>query len=200
MTQQAADSESRAIVYRVDRNDRITSVSDGWEAFAESNECRSLPQENVVGSSLWGHIQDPVTTELYREMMAFVRAQRRRAQFQFRCDSPDVKRFMRMSIDPLPDGALEFRSELVTAEPRRVPFHVQASFRAFPVLVRCSVCNRVKTGSEWRDVVDAVEEGLVLNHDLPLMVAYGVCDECRDRVRSSYESVPKGYVPLTARP
>lgn len=199
MNRTESTSAPPPVTYCIDRDDRLVSVSREWDAFATENECRALPGTSVIGTLLWDHIHDPVTAELYREVLAHVRRTGRSAAFQFRCDSPELKRFMRMTIVPLEDEEVEFRSELVNAEKRRVPFHVQAQFGAYPTLIRCSICNRVRSRGRWTDVVDAVQEGLVLNHDLPLMVAYGVCDECRGQVLSGSRAGGEPYIPLRSR-
>jgi hypothetical protein len=57
------------VVYRIDAEDRISDVNDGWRWFAGENEGQKMTREKVLGQSLWDHICDPTTAELYRQMV-----------------------------------------------------------------------------------------------------------------------------------
>lgn len=39
-------------------------------------------------------------------------------------------------------------------------------------------------GGHWFDVVDAVADGLALDHDLPVRVIHGFCEDCKQSLHS----------------
>lgn len=171
------------ISYRLDADDVIASVSGDWEGFSAGNGARGLTVRKVVGRPLWDFIVDQSTRTLYADLMRTVRDEGRRIQFPYRCDSPTLKRFMTMTIEPLPDRGLAFGSVLRHVEERcRLEFRYVRS--APKLLTRCSLCGALKYNGEWTDVVDAVSQGLVLNCDEPILVAYGVCPGCMANVKA----------------
>ena len=91
----------------VDKNEFILSVSENWRSFSEENlgAETSLP-ENAVGSSLWDHIRDPETKHLYEIILQTVRRYQRQAKFSYRCDSPEERRFLELSVIPMKESRL----------------------------------------------------------------------------------------------
>lgn len=168
------------IFYRVDAQDVIIDIGQAWEGFASENHGDSAFGDHVLGTSMYDHIVDDPTRQLYRDLLAEVRRGNEMVRFDYRCDSPQLCRQMRMLLVPREAGSVDFYSETLWVQPRRLPLHVQHKYGAFPALIRCSLCGRVRQKGKWQDVIDAVQEGFVLNHELPLLVAYGVCDQCRD--------------------
>ena len=52
--------------HRIDAGDRITEVSDNWDAFARANSAPdTCLSSNVLGTKLWDHIRDGETGHLY---------------------------------------------------------------------------------------------------------------------------------------
>ena len=90
-------SERLTYVYRINPDDVIEFVNDAWVRFAVENGTPTLAHE-VIGSSLWNYISGPQVVHLSKELLARVRESRCDATIPFRCDSPRVRRFMRMKI------------------------------------------------------------------------------------------------------
>lgn len=67
-------SENEVYSHKVDKNDMIADVSYNWRAFAQENfGANTCLPEDVVGSSLWDHIDDPETRHLYEIIIQKVR-------------------------------------------------------------------------------------------------------------------------------
>lgn len=109
--------ENETYSHKVDAKGIIVSVSDNWQSFAEENLGGStyLP-ENVIGTYLLDHIHEPETKHLYELILQKVRKYRRQATFSFRCDSPDKRRFLELSVIPLKDNSTEFKSQIIKTE------------------------------------------------------------------------------------
>ena len=87
----------QVIEYRIDHHDRILQVSDSWRRFAVENNAPVKVLE-AVGDSLWDHIYDSGTQDLYSLLLDSVRLSQQPLSFPYRCDSPSVKRFMAMTM------------------------------------------------------------------------------------------------------
>lgn len=56
------------MLYEIDQQDVVTKVDEAWNTFAQENRADHLVGAGVVGSSLWQHIQQPETKQLYKEL------------------------------------------------------------------------------------------------------------------------------------
>jgi hypothetical protein len=168
-------------IHRIDAEDRLTFVNDEWRRFAEENGAPDLP-ERAQGTPLWMHIRGRDLQHVYRAIVARVRASREPLAYPFRCDSPEVRRFMELTVAPGPGGEVEFRSRLLRVEPRQPAAPaVPAPPRAPRVLVVCSWCRRVRTDA-WVDIEDAARSLRLFDDDNFPRVSHGVCERCRDRL------------------
>ena len=90
--------------YQIDSNDVLVLVSDDWLAFARENGASELDAKFIIGRSLWDFIPDEPTQTLYRDVIATVRATDQPIVVPFRCDSPTLRRFMRLEVRHHPDA------------------------------------------------------------------------------------------------
>lgn len=90
------------LTYQIDSADRITSVSGSWDLFAAANDGGTRATD-VVGHSLWDFVVHNTTRQVYRDLIARVRGGRP-VTFSYRCDSPTLRRFMRMTMRPGASG------------------------------------------------------------------------------------------------
>ncbi len=162
--------------YWLDQQDRIVEVSAEWDAFAEANEGLCVAAL-VKGQSLWDHIADSPTLRWMEALVAQARLAGELTQ-EYRCDSPNRKRFMRMSIRCLSDDRLEVRHELLREEVLDPPVVVEPATTDYEGSVhRCSCCNRLQFSNAWLEPDYAASEGFVpAGH--PLMIVYTVCPAC----------------------
>lgn len=163
----------------VDSQDIIIAVNDAWLTFAQENETPQLTRDAVIGRPLWNFIAGMETHQIYQLLMRQVRQSQERIVFTFRCDSPDMRRYLWMEIVPAPDRKIEFRNYLLREEPRR---HVRlldvTAQRNIELLHMCSWCSRVWCDEGWQPVEDAVKIlGLFGLTELP-QITHGICPDC----------------------
>jgi hypothetical protein len=174
---------SRTFAYQVDAENRLQSVSPDWVAFAQQNQSLQLKADAVLGQPLFGYIAGQATEHLYRLLFDHVRRTGVPAVVPFRCDGPKVRRFMELSIQPGPSGALSLEGRLLRVEERDAMELLDPSAkRSDERVTLCSWCKRVDAAGEWVEVELAVSRlGLF---DSPLMpkLSHGMCPECAARV------------------
>ena len=83
--------------------------------FAKENGAPELAES--VGRSLWDFIADDSTRRLYARIHQHVRMTGRTAGVRFRCDAPNLKRYMSLTISLGDKSALLYRSQLLKVEP-----------------------------------------------------------------------------------
>jgi hypothetical protein len=176
---------SDRVVYEVDGNDTLCAVNPAWTEFATANGATGLLPKHVLGTCLWSHVVGEETSTLYRSLLDVVRRTQRTVSFQYRCDSPDLRRFMRMTVSPVRHAGVVFESVLIRSEQRDRAVHMRyAGIAVHPMVLRCSMCNRLQFRGEWMDIAEAFKRGEVLNTEIPIRVAYTVCEPCGESISS----------------
>jgi hypothetical protein len=167
-------------VYVVDREDVITSVDEAWLAFARANDAETLTREPVVGRPLWDFVTGRGVVHLYRLLMQRVRSTDSPLLVPFRCDSPNVRRSMRLDLLPGVDGSITLRGVLLRAQPRpSLRLVASGGARGDRLVPMCSMCKRVRTAQqEWLELEDAVVRMRLLSADPAPDVTHGVCPDC----------------------
>jgi len=175
--------DTREFVHRIDREDRICFVSAAWLAFAAENGW-STSADQVLGSAIMSQIADTETRHVYRLLIDKARDGSRPATFRYRCDSPDLRRFMEMQISNLGRGQIEFRSRVLRLE-RREPVRVLDAAlrnRSGDILSMCSWCKAVYAQSAWIELEEAVQRlGILAESALPA-ISHGICPTCSERM------------------
>lgn len=170
------------VQYRVAHDGTITSVDETFEAFARENGAPGLAQA-VIGRPIVDFLAGPEVRSLYETLMERVRASHGRFEFPFRCDAPDLRRFMRMRMEPLADGGLCFTATLEREEPRE-PVPVEwlmsrlDSRDARDLVALCSWCKRVRCDDgAWREVEEVMARGL-MDRDRTIAISHAACPTC----------------------
>jgi hypothetical protein len=172
----------RQFICHVDAGDRITFVDESWVAFAAENGLGWLTLESVKGRSLWHYISDETTRQFYKALAAKVRETGRALSVPFRCDGPEVRRFMKMFIMNMVEGGLKFQSVLLDEQPRPKVELLDVNFpRSEEMLTVCAWCKKVKVGG-WVEVEDAVRELWLFERTQLPRITHGVCPECQEMV------------------
>jgi hypothetical protein len=179
----------RSSVWTIDRKDVITSVGGDWDAFADDNDAASLCGPSVVGRPLFDFIAGEETQRIYQWLLTRVRALDAPILVPFRCDSPDMRRRMRLEIGPLRNRGVEFRGVFLASDfrpylrllARNVP-------RSGALVVSCSFCLRVRLlDGAWIEAEDAVVRmGLLTREETPRL-AYAVCPACNTSLRDGFD-------------
>lgn len=92
----------------------------------------------------------------------------------YRCDSPELKRFMRIRVDVEEGGVLRIEHETVATEQRVVPVHIRyAAGSRKNTRQRCSICGRVNDGGWQEPRPEHADESD------GIIVIYTVCEDCK---------------------
>jgi hypothetical protein len=167
--------------YRVDGKDRILEVGGAWDTFAKSNDGEPAIGGRVIGTHLLDHISGDVSRMYVRTVFDAVRILGRQATRAYRCDSPTQKRFMEMTVTPESAGSLLVEHRLLRAENFVRPLgFVPGIPGRTGTRVRCSMCNRLKIGADWREIDHPTNEAFSTG---PVAVVYGVCSSCLAGIR-----------------
>lgn len=188
-------------VHRLDSEDAISFVDADWVAFAHANWDRSLKIDTILGRSLWDFIQDQPTRDLWKLVLTRVREGQFVVRIPYRCDSPDLRRYMEMGIVPYPDGFIETLNHILREEPREPDPILDANApRSEEQLDMCSLCKRVPdsngstalTAAEgiqpvWVEIEALSTRSQMMQEAVFPRLSHTVCPECMERVKRALE-------------
>ena len=172
------------IGYQLDSEDCIRFVSLNWLEHACLNGAPELKQETVIGRSLWDFVEGKETRHLSALLFSAARQSQRSLGFSFRCDSPTYRRFVRLSVVPLANHALEVSSETVREELRRYVALLDPEVsRSSDFLTICSWCKCILLAdNEWAEVEVAIDRLDLFGANFLPQLTHGVCGECASRI------------------
>jgi len=187
------------IAYAIDLNYRISAVGrTRWNEFATNNDAPELGAASMLGQNLFDFIQGDDVREIYRRFIEKTMETLQPVALATRCDSPSVRRELRLAIAPLRTAGIVrgvlFQS-LAVDEQVRPPidlfdFKALMDFadeqRLLPLVTLCSFCARVKqatssAGNAWI----TAEEYYQLGGTSKVRISHGLCSECH---RKHYET------------
>lgn len=164
-------------ICQVDTEDKIVFLNDDWWRFAIENGL-FLTKEKLHGNSVLNFISDLTSRHLYRIFMETVRRTGREVAVPFRCDSPDRRRFMRMTIRALPAKGIEFSSEILREELRpKIDLLDPQLPRSKDCVVMCSWCKKIKA-PDWLEPEEAVARLNLFETERLPSVSHGICSAC----------------------
>jgi hypothetical protein len=180
----AQSASARRYRYTVDARDVITSVSASWLAFARENGAPELTEAAVVGRLLWDFIDGAQTIQLYQAVLRRVRAAVLRIVLPFRCDSPNLRRHMRLEISCKDAGSIQFDGILERIEPTSALRLLEPRVvRSQDSVSLCSVCKRILVAtSDWLEIEDAAARQRLFDREEVPQVQNLVCPRCLDEV------------------
>mgnify|MGYP001110656484 CR=1 FL=1 len=176
------------VEFVLDTDNGIARVGGAWDRFARDNDAPDLGGAAVTGKPLLDFISGKVTRAYLLRLIDRVCVGGEPIELDYRCDSPETRRFMRMRISEQAGGGLLFQHRLLRAEQRTVPVHFYRP--AEPIRgchVRCSMCNLIQVGDVWGEA-----ESLLPVRELRKAVAviYGVCQACQQKIEP--QAMPAG--------
>ncbi|KAA3607287.1 MAG: hypothetical protein DWQ01_16470 [Planctomycetota bacterium] len=157
-----------------------------WLRFAKENLAPWLTAENVLDRPVWEFISGQETRTLYRMLFERARSRRLPISIPFRCDSKDIRRFMRLTINPQ-GTELELVSSVLQEEHRPSQSLLDPmEEHSDQYLMVCSWCKLFKVSDEeWVEVEKAIARlGLFTQEPLP-QLSHGICPNCRQSIMSS---------------
>jgi hypothetical protein len=170
--------DNTTVIYRIDAQDNIVFVNNIWEQFAISNDASECASENVLTQSLWDSVSDYASRQIYQEIIHKVRANKRVA-FNFRCDSPEWRRFLEMDITAQKDE-VQFEIRTLKTE-QRPPQHIldKNALRSDDFIEICGWCKKVDVGQEnWIEVEEAVRTLGIFEQERFPELSHGMCEKC----------------------
>lgn len=179
------------VEYCIDASDAVVEVDAGWRRFAHDNDAPELADPDPA-RTVWDHFADDETRDLWRAIVAQVRATDVAARVPLRCDGPDARRFLEMTVTPEGAGRVRFRSVLVFEDARpTVEMLAPAAVRdgGAPAVELCSWCARGLDGARWIAVDELVLRHRLLEGPPSPPVRHGICPECREAMASEAERV-----------
>ena len=167
-----------SITYWLNASDIIVNIGPGWDDFALQNNATNLDVTRVIGRKLLNFVQGDTTKMYVRTILQSARLTRRPLVRNYRCDSPDQRRFMEMRLSMEDNGLLKWEHRLLRTENmmRSLSFFPAAGLAAAKCVVRCSMCNRLKSASGWQEPDVAPLPTPMAGESIP--VIYGVCPDC----------------------
>lgn len=172
-------------VYHLDDELRIVEVNEAWNAFARANGAPELAGPACLGQSVLACITDPTTAQLYLRLFEWVRGTGEPVEVPFRCDAPELRRFMRLRVEAEPRG-FRLQARLLRTE-IRTPASLEAGARRRPdppstVVHMCSWCKSVQVASLWCEIEDAIRELRLFDHEHSMGITYVICPMCLSTV------------------
>ncbi|MBT6093627.1 MAG: hypothetical protein HOH04_02015 [Rhodospirillaceae bacterium] len=160
------DGESPPVVYRVDGQDRIQFVNEGWRVFAAENDDQHSA-EDYIGKNIWAFMDAADgAVVLHRHLAQEVRATGRAVFLRFPCDSIEIERDLEMSIlDAGNDDLvyctrqLDVRARVSVEAPAPKPFNL------------CRSCGKLETPAGWFSVFDLITRALITMDRAPMTIA-----------------------------
>lgn len=180
----------------IDRDMKVQSVGTrNWEAFWCENGGAPPGEASIIGSTVTDAFTPGSVRNTFRQMFAELFAgQRASLRLDYRCDAPDTRRVMRLSVTPiLARGEDEIRyvlyqSVLLDSEqrPPLALFGAPATGLERPDILKiCCVCAKVATPAtgaggqqQWLDAQDYYAQG---GKEVS-MLSHGFCEPCASKL------------------
>lgn len=182
--------KNRSFRYQVDSHDTIQFVCADWLDFARQNGAAELDRDAVIGRPLWEFLSGKETQHLYRIIFDLVRADGRSVTLPFRCDSPGCRRYMELTIVPLPDESLDISASLLREEHRaNVSLLEPDRPRSEEFVTICSWCKKVLISEdEWADVETCIRQLELFDSPVLPEITHGLCDVCESKITGELQS------------
>ncbi|MBD3382426.1 MAG: hypothetical protein GF404_09545 [candidate division Zixibacteria bacterium] len=171
------------VSYMIDHNNCIIDVDQNWDSFAEKNCGMNLLKQEVIGKPLLHYISDSSTRHIYEMLILKARKHDRQIEFDFRCDSPGLRRYMRMQMVPEKDEMIRFDSSIVRTQERTPLKVLEMSLpRTDQMIVMCGWCKDIRDNGHWFSLEEAVERFDLLKQDELPQISHSICEKCLEKM------------------
>lgn len=166
----------------LNNHDEIIAVGGEWDYFALANGAPELIGENVSGRPLIEFISGNVTRQFVLAILHTVRSSAQAIELDYRCDSANERRFMRMQVSLDQSGDIHFLNTTLRTETRQHNVFIsRAAQRSKNTSTRCSMCNLIKSLNDW---IEPDSPGTAIHPETSeLLVIYGICTSCSDKLQ-----------------
>lgn len=177
--------EQNTTSYWLDNQDRIIDVSNSWDVFAKENNGETVISDNIIGKYLKSFIKSDETRMFTELLLNKARLLNTTVERQYRCDSPDVKRYMKMLIIPEGHNVLRVNHYVLKIEPHSIKLSfMYAKDPKDKFMKRCSICNKVHFERKWHEG-DSCLVSKFIRENKCVYVIYTVCEICKSDIGSA---------------
>ncbi len=184
------------VAYLVDGDGRILEVGEpAWSGSLRRYGAPSGGVRAIIGQCLFDAIHGAEVRCAYQALhRAVLGGERPFVAFEMRCDAPDVRRLLRMSItaphEPLAPPAVLYQSQLLSAvsrprvslfDPQSIVEHVRLD-AGLPIVRISSFFHRVAWPVQAPTGWTAAEDYYRLGGPADVRTRHGGCPDCADRV------------------
>ncbi len=179
--------DNNIVSYSTNAEGVIIEIGDSWYEFAQSNEGESLNIENIIGKNLFKYIQGNRVKHIYETMHDIVMNNSgRQISFNYRCDSPQVNRYMKMELEADRDKVL-YRSTIIKEVPSTNFTTVDYNSNAGQAVVMCSWCKDFQFPqgkSAWK-ALDTIFEYIPEQY----VITHGICPKCQITFKTELDNL-----------
>jgi hypothetical protein len=176
------DDTERRFIYILDKQGIITDINEDWLAFARENEAEELSLERVLGKHLLDFTEGAQVRYLYQLMLDEVLLRQQALVFPFRCDSPDMRRYMEAEVSCTDNEHIRFCNHIVRCEQRETLNILERDIeRSDKIVVMCSYCNKFRSEEgHWLEPEVLLTTRHFMELSAPPGISHGVCKPCFD--------------------
>ncbi|HAB58681.1 MAG TPA: hypothetical protein DCE75_11585 [Acidimicrobiaceae bacterium] len=177
-------SDALTVAYRINADDCVISMGDGWLHFARDNGAPELAELNGT-QTLWSFFSSDTSRNVWQMIIERVRNSGDAMQVPLRCDAPHARRWFEMTVSPEAGEHVHFQSVLVFEELREPVAFLDAFVERDATddeIAVCTWCAQAEYEGEWREVEDVVRRARLLERAVMPPVVHGVCSACRDEL------------------
>lgn len=173
---------NRQLIYEVDRSGKLMSLGEGWVEFARENGWDDCQEGDVLGRLLLDFVDDATIRHLIKMVEKRVRDSGIELNYQYRCDSPDRKRYMEMVVSPVADGGILYKSTILKEVPRSpIQWNLvkKETTGLENLAIVCSYCLRFDGGEKgWMEVEEMMQLPDFRAKSSYPDISHGMCPDC----------------------
>jgi hypothetical protein len=180
----------QTVFYIVDKKGYITDIGGEWDDFVEQNEGKhNVTKEETIGKNLFDIIKGDAVKHIYLSMhIVLEKNPSKQITFDYRCDGPLLKRYMKMNIRML-DGNFLYKSTVLDEILLQIPIIIDYNLVSSERVALCSYCKdyRYPLDSDIWKPIDMIYEGTPEQFS----ITHGVCPKCLERLEQEYKEIIK---------
>ena len=178
--------------YRVNAQNILESYNEAFGDFARQNGAAAL-LEGLLGTPLKQHIQGDSVLQLYVDIMEKARTRGKSIELPFRCDSPVMRRYMTMRVEPLRDGAVQFWTRVERTERFELPVPLLDTItpRNQETLTMCAWCKNILIDDEWYEIEDGVRKLGLFDEPTCPEITHSLCPTCKETLYKELAALDK---------
>lgn len=173
-------------IYWLDKKNTIIKVGSNWDRFALANDGSEIIEDKIIGQPLKTFISGDNSRMWIEAAVMFARAKGGSIEKEYRCDSPQEKRYITMKIVPEENGIIRVEHYITRTKKRKKPIFTEFlpcdNHEPKIPLCRCSICGKIWNQGRWLepddDSLQRNEQQSSHSTQPTLFVYYDVCQNC----------------------